>query len=238
MSALPVAKVERRAVVVRRTSAPPRRGTGELGLDPHELALVTRILDAPRGLVLVAGPARSGKSTTAAAMCAAVTARAGKLPTGIDAIDGAAAAARAAELAHDHLVFATIEAADGTDALGRLAELGVDASAAARVLTGAIVQRMARKLCAFCTHRYDPPAMELGLLGIESIPPGALFARGLGCGRCGGSGRAGSVPAFELLFRPSDGAAERAPLARSVLSRLLGGIISTEEAIAIVDGTR
>lgn len=225
-----------RITLVRR-AAPARRELDDLGFDTHEHGIVDRMLAQPHGLVLVVGGPESGKSTTAAALTSAIV-HGGRLPVGIDGLTNPNDARRAIDRAEEALVVVTIEARSGSEALARLHELGIGAEELARVLRGAIVQRLGLRLCAFCTDRYEPPGYELELLRATSVPDGACFARGLGCGLCEGTGRAGKVAVFELLSRPVDAAPERAKLERSVLDRLLAALISTEEAAALLIGVR
>jgi type II secretory ATPase GspE/PulE/Tfp pilus assembly ATPase PilB-like protein len=232
-----VGKVALGRITLVRRAAPPRRELDDVGFDSHERGVIDRMLAQPHGLVLVVGGPKSGKSTTAAALTSAIV-QSGRLPVAIDGLANANDARRAVARAEEALVVATIDARTGSEALARLHELGIDADELTHVLRGAIVQRLGLRLCAFCTDRYDPPGYEVALLRATAIPHGSCFARGLGCGRCDGSGRAGNVAVFELLSRPVDAAPERAKLERSVLDRLLAAIISTEEAAALLIGLR
>jgi len=226
-------------IVLIRTGPPrPRLSLQELGFDEEELRLMRAVLALPRGLVLFAGTEGDGRTTTLGAARGAIAAAGDPPPLVFEDIVSRRDAVEAVQRSRERLVLVAIRADDGTAALARFTSFGVEMSEVTRALVGAIAQRLARKLCPHCVRRYDPSASELGLLDLTTLTPGACFAEGVGCERCSGSGREGKVPVVEILARPPGTAPSRRTLRASALSRLLAGIISTEEAIAVLDGRR
>jgi type II secretory ATPase GspE/PulE/Tfp pilus assembly ATPase PilB-like protein len=70
VAACPTAYGDR--LVIRPAGGPPRRAIEDLGFLEEDLSAVRRVLEEPSGLVLVAGPPRSGRTTTLRALAAHV----------------------------------------------------------------------------------------------------------------------------------------------------------------------
>jgi type IV pilus assembly protein PilB len=96
-----------------------------------------------------------------------------------------------------HLVLSTLHTNSAAGALTRLFDLGCEPFRVAGTLIGGVAQRLVRRLCPrCCTTRSATPEELLFLGGTEAteVPvPG-------GCARCLGTGFAGRVGLFEMLW--------------------------------------
>jgi general secretion pathway protein E len=171
---------------------------GLVGLQPFFAGMtgtarsaVQEALDEAGGLILVAGPASSGRATTLRGLSRA---RPDALAFG--GIGTPERAAAALQVARGRLVLATIDAGDAIGALGRLAAFKVEPFAIACVLRLVLAQRLVRRLCPCCRVPVQPPNSITALLGLE---PGAVLYGAKGCGTCEGTGFAGPIGAFETL---------------------------------------
>lgn len=98
-----------------------------------------------------------------------------------------------------HLVLSSIHANDAVGALFRMVDLGVDPLLLASALTGAISQRLVRRVCPHCRAPYDPPQEELMAFSKELIE-GTQFYHGTGCNFCANTGYLGRTAVFEVLI--------------------------------------
>ncbi len=106
-----------------------------------------------------------------------------------------------------HLVFSTLHTNDSSTAIPRLIDLGAEPFLIASVLTGAIAQRICRRVCPSCKTYYEPIPqvkenikMVLGsfLPKIYETQPIKL-SKGEGCRECNQSGYLGRIAIFEVL---------------------------------------
>lgn len=143
------------------------------------------------GLILVAGPAGSGRGATlrALASCRPDAFAGGDL-------DGRESAEEALLAARRRLVLATIEAGDAIGAIARLTAMRIDAFSLAFALRLVLAQRLVRRLCQSCREPVQPGNAVTAPLGLD---PGGVVYRAPGCAECGGSGFAGPAAAFETL---------------------------------------
>ena len=100
-----------------------------------------------------------------------------------------------------HLVFSTLHTNDAPGAVTRLLDMGVEPYLVASSLTGAVAQRLVRRVCPFCV---EPDAPDLKSLGTMGITPGDWsgeppFRRGRGCDKCLHTGYRGRVGLYELF---------------------------------------
>ena len=107
-----------------------------------------------------------------------------------------------------HLVFSTLHTNDAATAFPRLLDLGAEPFLIASVLSAAIGQRIARRVCPSCKESYHPGAeVEKNMretLG-EFMPQEfkdkpLLLWRGKGCPECGNTGYYGRVGIFEIIL--------------------------------------
>jgi len=100
-----------------------------------------------------------------------------------------------------HLVFSTLHTNDAPGALVRLENMGVEPFLISSSLIGVLAQRLVRLICSSCKEYYTPSAELLARLAGNggSWPPGARFARGLGCQECNRIGYRGRTAVFEVM---------------------------------------
>jgi type IV pilus assembly protein PilB len=102
-----------------------------------------------------------------------------------------------------HFVLSTLHTNDAPAAITRLNEMGVEPFLTGAAITAVLAQRLARKLCSYCSEPYEPTKDELlGLHLDESVVDaleGSTFHRSQGCARCGKTGYRGRVGVFQLL---------------------------------------
>jgi type IV pilus assembly protein PilB len=102
-----------------------------------------------------------------------------------------------------HFVLSTLHTNDAPSAITRLNEMGVEPFLTGAAITAVLAQRLARKLCTYCSEPYEPSKDELfGLHLNEDVVAtleGATFHRPQGCARCGKTGYRGRVGVFQLL---------------------------------------
>jgi general secretion pathway protein E len=99
-----------------------------------------------------------------------------------------------------HVILSTLHTNSAAGAVGRLLDMGVEPFLLSSVLNAVLAQRLVRRLCTACREPAPidheaaiPLARTLGV----AVPP-RLF-RGIGCGKCAGSGYRGRVALLELL---------------------------------------
>ena len=103
-----------------------------------------------------------------------------------------------------HLVFSTLHTNDAPGAITRLIDMKVPSYLVASTVIGIMGQRLVRVVCPKCKQTYRPSESILTDMGISpEQAAGATFARGRGCGSCGGSGYRGRMAIFELMMMTS-----------------------------------
>jgi type II secretory ATPase GspE/PulE/Tfp pilus assembly ATPase PilB-like protein len=192
------------------------------------------------GLVLIAGGAGSGRTTTLEAALASGALSAGKIGDG-----GSAQSAVQAALG-GRLVVAEIEAVSAVDAITRLRLFGVERFMIAAALRIVVAQRLARHLCPACRRPEQAPAALSARLGFD---PGAIVYAPVGCTACGATGFRGRIGLFEAiaidtgLGRLIDGRGDEAVIASHAFrgqpdlggaarAMVREGVIPAEDALA------
>ena len=103
-----------------------------------------------------------------------------------------------------HLVFSTLHTNDAPSAITRLIDMGVAAYLVSSSVVAIMAQRLVRVVCQKCKQAYTPSDALLEAAGITpEMAQNATFARGQGCGNCGGSGYRGRLALFELMLMSS-----------------------------------
>jgi general secretion pathway protein E len=99
-----------------------------------------------------------------------------------------------------HLVFSTLHTNDAAASISRLSDLGVERYLVSSTLTGAMAQRLIRKICPHCTTERHLSDDEVRTLRI-SVPQGkrVKVKEGEGCVECRGTGYLGRTGIFEIL---------------------------------------
>ena len=97
-----------------------------------------------------------------------------------------------------HLVLATVHANDAVSSVPRLADMGLQFSAIAATLRGALAQRLIRKVCAACAEpvRGVLTPDEQRLTERHGMEP---VVRAVGCPECGFTGYRGRLPVQEVM---------------------------------------
>ncbi|MHC4222560.1 MAG: GspE/PulE family protein [Planctomycetota bacterium] len=98
-----------------------------------------------------------------------------------------------------HLVLSTLHTNSAAGALTRLLDLECEPYRIAGTLIGAISQRLVRRLCSRCRTWRPASAEEVDFLGAEGE-----VAEPVGCARCLGTGYAGRIGIFEMLWIDRD----------------------------------
>jgi type II secretory ATPase GspE/PulE/Tfp pilus assembly ATPase PilB-like protein len=192
-----------------------------LGLEPADAHRVHRALQQPLGLILVAGPRQSGRSTTLSALLRALPA---PLPVGappparppterppdtrclvLDPAPSPATLRHAVEtIGAGRRVFASVALERAAHVFNHYRTRGLAPAALARDLLLVIAQQRVHRLCSQC-REHDRSAELRGVLAqaanswLEGTAITPCSARAGGCAHCGGTGYRGSALVYELL---------------------------------------
>ena len=225
----------------------------QLGLPDGILRKLRTVLSGAQGLILIGGPAGSGKSTTLAALtgdlrrrglrCAMVDVRHGVAAledalredpdvVAVDETGSPAVASRAVRSAVEgRRVLMAFPAPDAAGALARLGSLNVDPHLVATAARAGLGQRLLRGVCPDCAEaRPEDPAV-LEDLRLEGLLRAVPLRRGRGCAACGGTGARGAVAVFEYGERGAGPGFREGfqPLVADALGKLVAGRISLRE---------
>jgi type IV pilus assembly protein PilB len=108
-----------------------------------------------------------------------------------------------------HLVLATLHTNDSASTPMRLVEMGLEPYLVTSALSGALAQRLARRLCVHCREPYEPTEADIVAAG---WPPEEVFSkekhpklhRAVGCSACSKTGYRGRKALLELLVVNED----------------------------------
>ena len=237
-------------------------GLSELGLPAAIVERLRRAMSDHQGLLVVTGPAGSGKSATLAALAEEFRRQALRV-SAVDALQGLAAldeillgdpdvlavdglespsvAARAVRAAVEgRRILIALTAADGVGALAKLSALKVDPHLVGLALRGALNQRLLRRICSGCRGEYREEPATLEDLRLESLLRDVPLRRGKGCDACGRTGYRGQVGVFEYGDRAADGSPREGfqPLVADALAKLLTGETTLKEVVDQVPFTQ
>jgi general secretion pathway protein E len=98
-----------------------------------------------------------------------------------------------------HLVLSSIHANDAVGVVFRLLDLGVEPFLVSSALIGVVAQRMVRKICPDCAHRFSVPLTEQMTYSKEIGEERSEFLCGSGCKSCVHTGYHGRTGIFEIL---------------------------------------
>lgn len=96
-----------------------------------------------------------------------------------------------------HLVLSTLHTNDAASTVVRMIDMGIEPYLIASALIGVVAQRLVRKVCS-CFQEYKPSNEELEVLHLASNSD-ELFARAMGCEKCGQTGFSGREGVFEIM---------------------------------------
>ena len=99
-----------------------------------------------------------------------------------------------------HLVLSTIHTNDAPSSATRLGDMGVEPFLISASMSGALAQRLARRICSNCKEEYEPPRETLLRFGFDPLKhPDQKFFRGHGCDVCKQTGFKGRTGIYELM---------------------------------------
>jgi type IV pilus assembly protein PilB len=99
-----------------------------------------------------------------------------------------------------HFVLSTIHTNDAPSTATRLGDMGVEPFLISASLTGALAQRLARRICSNCKEEYTPPRETLMRFGFDPFKhPEQKFWHGRGCDVCKQTGYKGRTGLYELM---------------------------------------
>lgn len=116
-----------------------------------------------------------------------------------------------------HLVLSTLHTRDACSLPVRLNDMGIEPYLLANALSGAIAQRLMRKLCTSCAQEYEAADRELELLEIKEPGRAVMLKKAAGCFKCNNTGYKGRTAIHEILAADSE------------ILRLVAGRAPTEE---------
>ena len=97
-----------------------------------------------------------------------------------------------------HMVLSTLHTNDAAGSIARLSEMGVENYLIASALTGALAQRLCRRICPKCAEAYAVSGGQLSDFP-EATDAEYTLHRGRGCEYCDGTGFRGRIGLYELL---------------------------------------
>jgi type II secretory ATPase GspE/PulE/Tfp pilus assembly ATPase PilB-like protein len=97
-----------------------------------------------------------------------------------------------------HLVLSTLHTNNAAGAITALSHMGIQPYLIACALTGAVAQRLVKKICAGCKQTFKPTKSLLHDLGMEETAKRRMY-RGRGCGACLNTGHSGRTGVFEVF---------------------------------------
>jgi len=224
-----------------------------LGLPEGILRRLRKVLAGSQGLILLGGPAKSGKTTTLRALRRELQ-RQGLRTGAFDRTHGVASVEEALKSDPDALVVdetaspavasavlrASVEGRrvlmafqgpDTVSALARLGELKVDPHLVATATRAGLNQRLLRGVCPDCAELKPEDPVLLEDLRLDLLLRAVPLRRGRGCEACGKTGARGAVAVFEYGERNSEGSLREGfqPLVADALAKLVAGRVSLKE---------
>jgi type IV pilus assembly protein PilB len=99
-----------------------------------------------------------------------------------------------------HLVFSTLHTNDAPSASTRLIDMGIKPFLVASSMQAVLAQRLARRICPYCTSEYIPHPEELVEVGADPEQfRDHAFVHGTGCERCSDTGYRGRTALHEVM---------------------------------------
>jgi len=224
-----------------------------LGMPEGILRRLRSVLAGTQSLILLSGPARSGKTTTLRALRRELRLQ-GLRAAAFDRTHGVASVEEALQDDPDALaidetaspavasaalrasvegrrVLMAFQGADAAAALARLAALDVDPHLVETAVRAGLNQRLLRGVCPACAELKPEDPATLEDLRLEALLRGVPLRRGKGCAACAKTGIRGAVAVFEYGERNPDGGLREGfqPLIADALAKLVAGRFSLKE---------
>ncbi len=98
-----------------------------------------------------------------------------------------------------HLVVSTLHTNDAPSAITRLVDMGIEPYLLSSSVIGVLAQRLVRKICLHCKVSYEPSSEECSEVRILKGTKAIMFAKGLGCEHCFGTGYKDRHGVYELM---------------------------------------
>ena len=99
-----------------------------------------------------------------------------------------------------HLVLSTLHTNDAPGTISRLLNMGIERFLVATSLHAVCAQRLVRRVCTACREEADTSMQLLTDIGFsEDEAREVRPVRGVGCGRCSGSGYKGRIGLYEVM---------------------------------------
>jgi len=98
-----------------------------------------------------------------------------------------------------HLILSTLHTNTAAGAVTRLLDMGLEPFLLSSVLTGALAQRLVRRLCASCREPFAPDESLAPVFAEQGVAMPTEIFRSRGCHHCNGSGYTGRIAIVELL---------------------------------------
>jgi type IV pilus assembly protein PilB len=191
----------------------------DLGMpvDTHEA--YSKIVRAPFGMVLCAGPTGSGKTTTLYATLSEVSNPTLNVMTIEDPVEyvfpilrqdpdvilvGEIRDVETTRVAVQsaltgHFVVSSLHATDSVSALHRFLDMGIESFLIASSVLAVVGQRLLRRVCPSCKAPYTPSDEEMVFYEESGGPAKTEFFQGTGCNFCTHTGYKDRIGIYELL---------------------------------------
>ncbi len=160
---------------------------------------LVRLCELSDGLVLVAGPTGSGKSTRLYAAVRRLISQRDLNVVMIGEIrDGETADIAIKAALTGHLVFSTLHTNSAASAVTRLIDMGVARYLVAATLRLVVAQRLVRLSCEHCRQKIELTSQWAQLMGDPSLA-GRTVYQPSGCMYCANRGFVGRLGLFEMM---------------------------------------
>jgi len=94
-----------------------------------------------------------------------------------------------------HLVLSTLHTNDAVSAIIRMEDMGIEPYLVANSLSGVVAQRLARKVCPYCSTEIMA-GEEVSALGVRT----KMVRKAIGCEHCNGTGYKGRIAIHEVVI--------------------------------------
>ena len=92
------------------------------------------------------------------------------------------------------MVLSTLHTSDAVGAITRMEDMGIDTYLIANSLSGVVAQRLARKVCPYCSEEIEAGKEDFAL-GLQT----KTVREAVGCEQCNGTGYKGRLAIHEVI---------------------------------------